>query len=230
AERTFRLDVVAVDGRNEGPAPGRPAIVACRHAGPGDSMLLVDGLVNDHRRRPRIVLKDLLQLDPCFDVMLNRVPTVFVPSSGPERDQVEAAIARLASDLGPEDALVIFPEGTNATASRKRRIIHRFRRAGRHDLATKADALAHTLPPRTSGLFAAIDAAPHADVVFMVHTGLEHLNSLGDVWRGLPMDSRVLLGWWRVDAADVPGDHADRERWLYDEWQRLDDWVAQRQG
>ena len=64
----------------------------------------------------------------------------------------------------------------------------------------------------------------------MVHTGLEHLNSLGDVWRGLPMDSRVLLGWWRVDAADVPGDHADRERWLYDEWQRLDDWVAQRQG
>ena len=50
----------------------------------------------DHLRRPRIVLKSVLQWDPMIDVYLNRVPSTFVDEKGgrPSSD----AIGRLASD------------------------------------------------------------------------------------------------------------------------------------
>src|SRR5690606_27078261 len=43
----------------------RPLIVLSRHAGPGDALILVHHLLTDHRRRPRVVMKAALQLDPC---------------------------------------------------------------------------------------------------------------------------------------------------------------------
>ena len=52
----------------EGPDPdeylGRPLLVFCRHAGPGDSFLLMHALVNWYAREPRIVLAAALQWDP----------------------------------------------------------------------------------------------------------------------------------------------------------------------
>jgi 1-acyl-sn-glycerol-3-phosphate acyltransferase len=63
-------------------------VVMARHAGPGDSLLLVETLMDrDHLRRPRIVLKDALQWDPLLDVLLNRLPAVFV---APGRDDVRS--------------------------------------------------------------------------------------------------------------------------------------------
>jgi hypothetical protein len=63
----------------------RPLLVFCRHAGPGDSFLLVHEVAVRLGRRPRIVLKDLLQLDPCIDVVLNRLPNRFVSPAKTER-------------------------------------------------------------------------------------------------------------------------------------------------
>jgi hypothetical protein len=56
----------------------RPVIVLSRHAGPGDSFLLVHQLLSVYRRRPRVVMKASLQLDPGVDVVANRLPNVFV--------------------------------------------------------------------------------------------------------------------------------------------------------
>ncbi|MFC7482480.1 hypothetical protein ACFQX7_24105 [Luedemannella flava] len=56
----------------------RPVIVLSRHAGPGDSFLLVHHLLNLYQRRPRIVMKAALQLDPSIDVVINRLPHAFV--------------------------------------------------------------------------------------------------------------------------------------------------------
>src|SRR5215469_15085015 len=56
-------------------APGnRPLIVLSRHAGPGDSLLLVHHLLSACDRRPRVVMKAALQLDPSLDVVANRLP------------------------------------------------------------------------------------------------------------------------------------------------------------
>ncbi len=45
-------------------APGIPLIVASRHAGPGDSFILIHMLLNRVQRMPRIVLARKLQWDP----------------------------------------------------------------------------------------------------------------------------------------------------------------------
>ena len=56
----------------------RPIIVLSRHAGPGDSFLLVHELLSVYGRRPRVVMKATMQLDPGVDVLANRLPNVFV--------------------------------------------------------------------------------------------------------------------------------------------------------
>ena len=88
------------------------------------------------------------------------------------------------------------------------------------------------LPPHTSGAFAAIDACPDADVVFVAHTGLDRLVSVRDLWQGLLTDMTVHARWWRVPTADVPraADHETQVAWLYDWWERLDAWIAQTAG
>src|SRR5437899_1406764 len=121
----------------------RPVIVLSRHAGPGDSLLLVHHLLTVYHRRPRIVMKAALQLDPGLDVLANRVPNVFIrPQRTGEKIYTEQ-IRRLAAGLGHDGALVIFPEGGNWTPGRWRRGIRRLERQGRADLAARARDMPH---------------------------------------------------------------------------------------
>ncbi|MDQ3344667.1 MAG: lysophospholipid acyltransferase family protein [Actinomycetota bacterium] len=210
------------------PGSTNAMIVLSRHAGPGDSLLLVRTLMDrDHRRRPRIVLKDTLQWDPLLDVYLNRLPNAFMTGGG--QDMAER-VGALAQDMGEEDALLVFPEGGNFTEARRLRAIDRLRGKGMVDQADRATLMRHVLPPRPGGVLAAIEAAPHADVVFVAHTGLEHLSTPADLWDGLPMDSTVRLRWWFVPADEVPRDPAVQEDWLYERWAEIDTWVAAEQA
>jgi 1-acyl-sn-glycerol-3-phosphate acyltransferase len=249
----------------------RPVIVLSRHAGPGDSFLLVHQLLSRYGRKPRIVMKAALQFDPSIDVVINRLPHAFVharhpvpaprPSgpaevSGPGAPTavVEATVVlggaashdaavvregavisdaavideirRLAAGLGPTGALVIFPEGGNFTPSRWRRGVRRLVDAQRYPEAARASRMRNLLPPRSGGAFAAIDSAPTADVIFVAHTGLDDLITVGDVWRALPMEQVIRARWWRVSAADVPRDREAVMRWLYDWWELIDAWIA----
>jgi 1-acyl-sn-glycerol-3-phosphate acyltransferase len=200
-------------------------VVLSRHAGPGDSFLLVHTLMNrDHLRQPRIVLKDLLQLDPLIDVYLNRLPNHFVAAGAGVRS--ETAIADLARGMGDRDALLIFPEGANFTPQRRFRAIQRLRDRKLVAAVRRAEAMRHVLPPRPAGVTAALDAAPHADVVFVAHTGLEHLSTVRDIWRGLPTDKTLYLRWWFVPAAEVPREETEQTDWLYQWWETIDGWIA----
>jgi 1-acyl-sn-glycerol-3-phosphate acyltransferase len=225
----FHLEIVT-DGLGWSPlddgVPGSPnaMVVLCRHAGPGDSLLLVRTLMDrDHLRRPRIVLKDALQLDPLLDVYLNRLPNAFLTAGADDNEQ---RIGALATGLGDEDAVLIFPEGGNFSSGGRLRTIDRLRGKGMVDEAARAQAMTHVLPPRTAGVAAALAAAPHADVVFVAHTGLEHLSTAADLWDGLPMDSTVRLRWELVPAADVPRDPDAQADWLYERWADVDRWIA----
>jgi hypothetical protein len=75
-------------------------------------------------------------------------------------------------------------------------------------------------------VLAALDSAPTADVVWVAHTGTDTLYSVADVWRSLPMDTRIRMRWWQVPAAEVPTDPAARLEWLNQWWARIDDWIA----
>jgi 1-acyl-sn-glycerol-3-phosphate acyltransferase len=231
ARRLFALRLVT-DGASWSPlddgVPGstNAMVVLSRHAGPGDSFLLVHTLMNrDHLRQPRIVLKDVLQLDPLIDVYLNRLPNHFVTADPVAGYNSAQAIADLARGLGDEDALLIFPEGANFTPQRRFRAIQRLRDRKLVAAARRAEAMRNLLPPRPAGVTAALRAAPHADVVFVAHTGLEHLSTVRDLWRGLPTEKTLYLRWWFVPAAEVPRGEAEQTDWLYHWWESIDEWI-----
>ncbi|MQA94519.1 MAG: 1-acyl-sn-glycerol-3-phosphate acyltransferase [Streptosporangiales bacterium] len=213
----------------EGPPPeayrDRPLLVFSRHAGPGDSFLLMHALLNWYGREPRIVLKHTLQWDPAIDALLNRLPTVFIPP-GP-RDAVEDRIRELSTGLDGDDAVVIFPEGGNFTEGRRARAIARLRQIGLEPMARRAEAMRYVLAPRPGGVTAALEAAaPGAYVAWVAHTGVDHLQTVLDVWRELPMDKGIAMHWWLCPPEEIPSGREERTEWLYGWWERIDAWIA----
>jgi len=219
-------------GHPEGSQPGdRPLIVLSRHAGPGDSMLIVHYLLSECERRPRVVMKATLQLDPTVDIIATRLPNAFLNRAATTgvngtRQRTEQ-IRRLAAGMSGRSALLIFPEGGNWTPLRWNRAIERLRRRGRPDLAKRAAAMPNLLPPHGSGALTAIAACPAADVIFVAHTGLDRLVSVRDVWRSLHTDLEIRARWWRVPADRVPRTASPDAQlsWLYDWWERIDAWI-----
>ncbi len=228
ARRVLNLRIVT-DGPTPDAYPGRPILVCSRHAGPGDSFTLVHALMHDFQREPRVVLKNTLAWDPAIDVLLSRLPARFITPHPAVGEDLESQIADLAHGLDPDDAFVIFPEGGNFTPARRDRAIERLRRLGLDAMADRAEEMTHVLAPKPGGFLAALDAAPDADVVLVAHTGLEHLVTVGDLWRELPMDKQLVMRWWQVRRSDIPAGRQERIDWLFDWWERIDQWVAEHQ-
>lgn len=211
-------------------APGTPLIVASRHAGPGDSFILIHMLLNRAHRMPRIVLAQKLQWDPGIDVLLGRVPSRFIAPAGfgPKRTgggaAVEAEIGGLAAGMSGDDALVIFPEGGNFTVRRRRSRIDRLRGTGHEEMAERAEGFTHVMAPHPGGVHAAL-AASEADIVFVAHTGLEGLVTLGDMWHALPIDKRITMHAWRVPRSQIPEGLDAQASWLFDWFARIDAWI-----
>jgi 1-acyl-sn-glycerol-3-phosphate acyltransferase len=217
------VDVVGTDPDTG--MPGRPEIVVSRHAGPGDSFILIHALVNWFDREPRIVLKAALQWDPAVDVLLNRLPNRFISPGKPGNGDLEQEVGALADGLDDNDAFVIFPEGGNFTPRRRVKAIQWLRRKGLPEMAERAEGLRNLLPPKPGGLLAAIDAAPDSGVIFVAHTGLDKMMTIGDVWRELPMDKRLVMRFWSVPPEEIPLGEKERTDWLYAWWERIDAWI-----
>jgi len=226
ARRVLRLNI-ATDGPSPDAHPGVPLLVACRHAGPGDSFTLIHALMHWYHREPRVVLKDTLAWDPVIDVVLNRLPARFIDPRG---EDLEIHIKELAHGLDADDAFVIFPEGGNFTPERRRRGIERLRKLGLEAMARRAEELTHVLAPRPGGFIAALDGAPDADVVLVAHTGLDHLLSVRDVWRELPMDKQIVMRWWQVPREEIPTGRDERIDWLFGWWERIDAWIEEQRS
>jgi len=222
----FRLEV------REPPAgtfdcAGRPVLVASRHAGVGDSFALVYLVLCRYRRRPRVVLLASLQLDPGIDILLGRLGACFLRSDGADPTAV-ARVSALAGQLTDGDALVIFPEGANFTARRRRRVIRGLRRRGQSGRARVAEDLTHVLPPRPAGVLAALDAGTVAGTAVVAHTGLDRLTTLRQIWRALPLAVAMEVRWWWFPAGDLPAAGGDRADWLTMHWAVVDAWIDSR--
>jgi hypothetical protein len=85
------------------------------------------------------------------------------------------------------------------------------------------------LPPRLGGPLALLETSG-ADVLFVAHVGLENTARLADLLSGALVGARVRVALWRVPRAEVPTEPGDRVEWLYDQWARLDAWVAARRA
>ncbi len=223
--------VLALRIRTDGPHPPRvpegPVLVMCRHAGPGDSFILMYALLHWYAREPRVVLKNTLAWDPAIDVVLRRIPAKFISPDPEVGEDLESQIAALASGLDQNDAFVIFPEGGNFTAARREKAIARLRKLGLERMAARAERMTHVLAPRPGGVLAALEAAPDADVLMVAHTGLDHLVTISDVWRELPMDKQLTMRWWQVPRDEIPEGREERIEWLYGWWERVDAWIEE---
>ncbi len=122
---------------------------------------------------------------------------------------------------------MIFPEGGNFTAQRREKAISRLRRLGLEAMARRAEEMTHVLAPRPGGVLAALEAAPDADVLMVAHTGLDHLVTVSDLWRELPMDKQITMRWWQVPREEIPEGRDERIEWLYGWWERVDAWIEE---
>jgi 1-acyl-sn-glycerol-3-phosphate acyltransferase len=225
ARRAARVRVV-VHGAEAQDAlhPGRrPVVVLSMHSGQGDSLLVLDHLLSRCHRRPRIVMHEALCLDPLIAVLGARLPTRFVDPHGGD---TETEIAAMSRDLGPHDAVLVFPEGGNFSAQRRQASIERLERRGHTEEAAWARQMRHVSAPRPGGALAAIAAAPDADVIFMAHHGFPQ--SRRDAWRSLARQKTVDVALWHVPAAAIPPGEQARINWLFGWWRTLDAWVGDR--
>lgn len=203
--------------------PGRPVVVFSRHAGEGDTLLVIHQMLSLYDRGPRVVMHESLRLDPLIDAMGERLPNRFLdPRGGDTEREVEA----MARDLGETAALVIFPEGKNFSEETRRRGIERLERGGHEDEAAVARGMRHVSAPRPGGSLAALQGAPEADIVVMAHSGFP--TGLRQLWDCLPAKQVVEVRMWVEPASGLPEAHDERIEWLFDRWRRLDEWVEQR--
>jgi 1-acyl-sn-glycerol-3-phosphate acyltransferase len=207
--------------------PG-PVFIFSRHTSIIDNTL-PDALVGHaHHIGIRVVLKREIAAIPVIDIGGRWIPTNFVRRGSGETAAEVANVRGIAQDLGREEAVLIYPEGTRHTPAKLARA-QEIVAERRPDLVTLATKLRHVLPPRLGGPLALIDAAPHVDVLFCAHVGLDGFAYVKDIWRGGLVGNTIKVCFWRIPAAEIPRDEAGRTAWLYEQWQRVDDWVdAQR--
>lgn len=203
-----------------------PLLVFSRHSGPGDTLYLVELLLDRYGRAPRIVMKEILKLDPCIDLAGARVPNYFVPPPPRRRDGAwEGEISGLAAGLDDRGALLLFPEGGNFSERRRRRRLLALLRRGRRRDAERAVRMRHVIAPEPGGALVALSGAPRASVVLVAHNGLSGLDG-GSLLSRAPMDQVFRIKLWYIDRAAIPEAEEARRQWLLDCWQRIDNWVA----
>jgi 1-acyl-sn-glycerol-3-phosphate acyltransferase len=200
-----------------------PLLFFSRHAGPGDTILLIDRLLTRYERSPSVVFKESVAIDPCVDLIAHRLPHAVLDTA--DKEACEARIEEVAAGLGERGVLLLFPEGGNFTAERRRRAIRKLRRSGRRREAARAERMDHVLPPRPSGALAALRGNPGAEVVFAAHSGLGLAAFPREVWQQTPLTRTFTSAMWLAPVAERPADPEAQVVWLYDWWKRLDDWV-----
>lgn len=219
--RVFSLTVRAEGLDAVDPAP---FLLLARHTSIVDNLLPSHFISRPHRIHIRYVMKDELLVDPALDIAGNRLGNHFVRRGSGERERELGALRAMAAATPPDEAVLIYPEGTRFTEAKRRAALRRI--AGRdsrlHALASRLQAV---LPPRPAGTLALLEGRT-SDVVVMAHRGLEGFARVADVWRGGMVRTLVQVRFWRIPAAEIPDGRSARTEWLFSIWQELDDWVA----
>jgi 1-acyl-sn-glycerol-3-phosphate acyltransferase len=208
--------------------PG-PVVILIRHASIIDNMLPDAVIARTHGLGLRYVIKRELQMIPTIDIGGRWVPTVFVRRASSDGAAEVAALRPLAHDLGRDEGLLVYPEGTRWTAEKLARA-QEIIAERQPDVAPLANRLRNLLPPRLGGPLALLEESRGVDVVVCGHVGLDGFEYISDIWSGALVHTDVRIKLWRYAADEVPEGVEDMTAWLYDVWQTLDDWVGEQRG
>lgn len=216
----FSLDL-EVEGQ-ESATPG-PIVLLCRHASMIDTMLPARLVANPYGIRLRYVMKKELLVDPTLDIGGNRLLNHFIDRAGDPASEI-AALRRLATGLGTNEGILIFPEGTRYSETKRERYVEQAAREG-GTVGEMASRLRRVLPPRPRGTLAILEATT-ADVVVLAHRGLEGLATVRDIWSGGLVGSKISVLMWRIRRSDIPRGRHERVRWLFEVWTDVDNWIV----
>ena len=218
----LRIEATGAECLND----GAPVLIFGHHTSLLDSVIPVEIAGHGYGYSLHYVIKKSLAWGPAFDVVGHWSRIHFVDRTGKDSEREMDSIAALGHDLEERQAPVIYPEGTFYNAKRLARAVERLRDQA-PELVSRAERLRHVLPPRTGGATALLDAAPNADVVFVVHAGFERFTTIRRIFLSIPFRQPVPVTMWRVSRRDVPTDAQERYRWLFDNFERMDRWVIE---
>lgn len=209
---------------------GRPTILLMRHTSMLDTVLPPSLLVPAHGVNLRYVLKRELLVDPCLDIAGNRIPNVFVRrgAKGDAAEQELEHVRQLAATMADDDVVVLFPEGTRASARKRERALAKIgERAQAGDaraavLLAKSETLTHLMPLRLGGAVSLLRGRPDADVVLASHTGFEELAGFSALTSGSLVGTTIRVRFRRVEGPPAEASDEALEDWLLDRWLEVD--------
>ena len=216
----LRLEVEGAEHLKNG-----SALLFMRHVSLLDTLLPAASFGQPRTLRLRYLLKKELLAEPCLDICGHRIPNLFVDRSGAHRESTLQKVEELACDLGPQDGVILYPEGTRFTLGKQARLREKLRREGREDLLAQAERLTSLLPVRTGGPKACFRGAPKADVLIVGHVGFEGAASLSHLLSGRVFDAPIRVKIWRIAGDTLPESPEARSQWLSTRWEELDAWI-----
>ncbi len=216
AERLFRLEF-QVSGASA--LDGPPALLLPRHASIADTVIPIVFYAMPRHVRLRYVLKRELLLDPCLDIVGNRLPNYFVDRGGQDSDRARRGVGALVAGLAADEGLLLYPEGSRCSTARREAL--RARSAGNPHMLAQLERWPSLLPPRLGGFLAMLEANPGRDLVFCAHAGFEGSSHFASLINGSWIGGRIGIRFWRVPFAAIPESRDARVAFLFGEWDRM---------
>ena len=214
---SLRVEIQGIEALEK----SEPAVILSRHANTLDPLLPL--ALSTLPTRFRYVMKSELLFDPALDYCGQRFPNVFVRRGSNNKEREIAKVVALGQHLGQDEAVVLFPEGTRFSKSKRQRLLEKF--SGDEQMHAVVTSLRHTLPPLREGSVQLL-ANTGCDVVILAHRGLEAATDLSDLARGALTNGNLEVAIWRISADEVPRTPEAIRGFLIDQWQRIDRFVA----
>lgn len=217
----IRVTVDNVDALRPG-----PVLLFARHASLADSLVSAYVVAHLGRMHPRYVLKRELLVDPCLDVVGQRLPNHFLDRDAPDSGPELAALERLVAGMDSDSVGIIFPEGTRANPVKRTRAMEKIS-VNDPERGRRLADVQHLLPPRPSGAVAMARGNPNADIVIAWHVGFEGMDTFGGIYAALARPvPPIHFVFERFARSGVP--KVDNEsngaftKWLDERWVEID--------
>ena len=192
---------------------GPSALMIVRHTSIADTVLPMLYFAKVRNEGMRYILKKELTAMHCLDIAGHRLPNLFVDRSGIDTDRKLSAIKALTATAGPQESVLVYPEGTRFTLKKQARLL-----ATKPELAEQLNRWPSLLPPRLGGVSAMLEANPEKDVVFLAHVGFEGSASLHDLVNGSWRRQPIYLHFWRVPYQDI---NTDTQAFIFENWDKM---------
>lgn len=227
AQIGLRLFNMTVCVEEEGHLPGNaPVLVLVRHTSLADTILATYLMRIRRNFRLRYVMKQELLWDPCLDIVGNRLPNYFVDRASANTQKEIEAISALAEGLDAHEGVILWPEATRFSPEKRERALERLRKTTDDNLLEMAAQMKWVLPPRLGGVMGLLERNPELDVFFCAHTGFEKASSFREFFRGAMMGREIKAKIWGFPAEKVPREQGAQKRWIYENWVKVNDFVA----